>query len=147
MRIHVKTSAFTPYLPALWDFIQTFDESHVCLLKSRLLLTSCMLKLDESCPEPTCCIVDLKRGLNHLFGLSEEPVSQLKHYCLKVDLPFRFYQSFCLCHYLSGSHNLPLHFKEFGVLKKSQTLLLLRYFQETSLNEFPRLREVTNLEL
>jgi len=89
--------------------------------------------------------MDLKGGLNHLFSLSKEPVPKLKHHSLKVDLPLRLHEFLGLIHYLTSPSNLPLHLEEFGILQESQTLLLLRYLNEASLDEFPGLRHIANL--
>ena len=89
--------------------------------------------------------MDLKGGLNHLFSLSKEPVPKLKHHSLKVDLPLRLHEFLGLIHYLTSPCNLPLHLEEFGILKESQTLLLLWYLNKASLDEFPGLSHIANL--
>lgn len=52
-----------------------------------------------------------------------------------------------MLHYLSCAGQLVLHFKELCVFQQSERLLLLGYFDEASLNEFPRLRNVAHLVL
>jgi len=143
--VHVEASSLAPDFPALWDFVQTLNKCCIGLGKSFCCPGSGMLKLNQGGPKAPCSIMDLKGGLNHLFSLSKEPVPKLKHHSLKVDLPLRLYEFLGLIHYLTSPCDLPLHLEEFGILKESQTLLLLRYLNEASLDEFPGLRHIANL--
>lgn len=84
----MKAGTFAPDLTAFRDLIKTLDEGLIGLFEILLSFAASMLKLYQSGPETTSCIVDLERGINQLLGLSKETIPELQHYCFKVDLPF-----------------------------------------------------------
>ena len=89
----MKAGTFAPYLATLRDLIQALYKCRVGLLKCFLCAAPSMLQLYQCRPKSPSGIVDLERTLDHIFCLCEEPVSYLKHDCLKVDLPLRFDKS------------------------------------------------------
>ena len=91
MIIHVQASSFTPDFSAFRDFIQTFNEGFIGLVKVRWGQAASMLKLDQGRPETTSCIVDLERRINKLFSLSKEAIPELKHHSFEVNFPFRLH--------------------------------------------------------
>jgi hypothetical protein len=143
--VHVEASAFAPDFPALRDFVQTLNECCIGLCEPFCCSGPGVLKLNQGGPQSACSIMDLKGGLNHLFSLSKEAVPKFKHHCLKIDLPLRLHELLGLIHYLASPSNLPLHLEEFCILQERQTLLLLRYLNEASLNEFSGLRNIADL--
>ena len=97
---HGKASSFTPDLARLGNLLQSLIERVEHLVKVLFGVGTGVLELNESCPQPSCCEVNLEGLMDQVFCLAEASAPNLEQDSLEVSLPF------CLCNSLGVLHDL-----------------------------------------
>ena len=144
---HGKASSFAPDLTGLGDLLQSLIERVEHLLKVFFCEGTCVLELDESSPQPSCCEVYLKGLMNQVLCLAEASTPNLEQDSLEVSLPFCLRNSLSVQHDLAGTLCLAPQFEVLRILEHGHRHLLLRHFIATSLDDFSRSFTLSKVEL
>lgn len=91
--------------------------------------------------------MNLEAGINHLLGLLEVAIPELQHDSFEEHLPLLLHHTLRLVHDLPGPNRLALHLEELSILKQCKGYLLLGYFRKASLDQIPRLCNVSHFIL
>ena len=75
---HGEASTFAPDFTGFWNFLESLVERVEHLIEVFLSVGTCVLELDQSCPQPASRKVYLKRMMYQVFCLFEAATSDFK---------------------------------------------------------------------